>query len=107
MSQRRGETHFSGSDAGSESLQGGPVRRRFRGGSTLHGIPRDVLLAHVMNCLTQEQRSAVRAVEVIDGGGFVNMGMNFGSVLWRAVLHDRASSRLSGTIPIRNSEIVS
>jgi hypothetical protein len=73
----------------------------------LHGIPRDVLLRHVMQLLTRDQCRALDALEVSDGGRFVNMGMNFDSVAWRAVWRLPGLPALSGRIPVWKGEIVS
>jgi hypothetical protein len=73
----------------------------------LHGIPRHVLVRHAMAHLTPEQRRALIAVEVEDAGGFVNMGMNFDSVAWRAVWRLPGLPDAAGTIPVWKGEIVS
>lgn len=73
----------------------------------LHGIPRHVLVRHAMSRLTEAQRRALIAVEVEDGGGFVNMGMNFDSVAWRAVWRLPGLPEARGVIPVWKGEIVS
>jgi hypothetical protein len=72
----------------------------------VHGIPRHVLVRHVMERLTSPQRRALIAVELADAGSFVNMGMNFDSVVWRAVWRLPGLPELGGTIPVRKGEIV-
>ena len=72
----------------------------------LHGIPRHVLVRHAMTNLTQEQRRALIAVEIEDGGGLVNMGLNFDSVAWRAVWRLPGLPEASGTIPVWKGEII-
>lgn len=71
-----------------------------------HGIPRHVLVRHAMERLTPAQRRALIAVELADAGGFVNMGMNFDAVTWRAVWRLPGLPELGGTIPIWKGEIV-
>jgi hypothetical protein len=73
----------------------------------LHGIPRHVLVRHAMARLTPEQCRGLIAVEVADGGGFVNMGLNFDSVTWRARWRLPNQPEASGVIPIWKGEIVS
>jgi hypothetical protein len=72
----------------------------------LHGIPRHVLVRHAMARLTRDQRRALIAVEIEDGGGFVNMGMNFDSVAWRAVWRLPGLPEAAGMIPVWKGEIV-
>jgi hypothetical protein len=72
----------------------------------IHGIPRHVLVRHAMERLTPDQRRALIAVELADGGGFVNMGMNFDSVTWRAVWRLPGLPEIAGMIPIWKGEIV-
>ena len=72
----------------------------------MHGIPRHVLVRHAMTNLSQEQRRALIAVEIEDGGGLVNMGMQFDTVAWRAVWRLPGLPEASGTIPLWKGEIV-
>ena len=74
--------------------------------AAFHGVPRHVLVRHAMDRLTLAQRRALIAVELADGGGLVNMGMNFDAVTWRAVWRLPGLPDASGTIPILKGEIV-
>lgn len=71
----------------------------------LHGVPRHVLVRHAMAGLSAEQRRALIAVELTDAGGFVNLGMNFDRVAWRAVWRLPGLPDTGGTIPVWKGEI--
>lgn len=68
--------------------------------SELHGVARHLLVRHVMAGLNAEQRRALMAVELTDAGCFVNMGMNFDRVAWRAVWRLPSLPEAGGTIPV-------
>lgn len=71
-----------------------------------HGVPRHDLTRHVLAGLAPGLRRAVIAIELADGGRFVNMGLNFDRVLWRAVWRLPDLPEASGVIPIHRGEIV-
>lgn len=71
-----------------------------------HGVPRHVLTRHVLAGLPPGLRRAVIAIELEDGGRFVNLGMNFERVLWRAVWRLPGLPETGGVIAIRQGEIV-
>ena len=73
----------------------------------LHGVPRHVLAHHVLDRLAPGQRGAVIAIELEEAGTFVNMGMNFHRVAWRAVWRLPGLPELSGSIALWRGEIVS
>lgn len=73
----------------------------------VHGVPRHVLVRHAMASLSAEQRRALIAVELADAGSFVNMGMNFDRVAWRAVWRLPGLPDAAGTIPVSKGEIAS
>lgn len=72
----------------------------------LHGVERHLLVRHALDQLSPELRRAVIAVELSDAGGFVNMGMNFDRVGWRAVWRLPGLPEISGSIALRRGEIV-
>jgi hypothetical protein len=71
-----------------------------------HGVPRHVLARHVLAGLSPAERRAVIAVDLEDGGRFVNLGMNFDRVLWRIAWRLPGLPEAAGVIPIRQGEIV-
>jgi hypothetical protein len=71
-----------------------------------HGVPRHVLTRHVLAGLAPSLRRAVIAIELEDGGRFVNLGMNFERVFWRAVWRLPGLPDAGGVIPLRHGEIV-
>jgi hypothetical protein len=72
----------------------------------LHGVERHVLVRHALAQLSPELRRAVIAVELTDAGSFVNMGMNFDRVAWRAVWRLPGLPEVSGSIALWKGEIV-
>ncbi len=74
--------------------------------AAFHGVPRHVLTRHVLAGLAPAQRRAVIAIELEDGGRFVNLGMNFERVQWRVVWRLPGLPETEGVIPIRQGEIV-
>ncbi len=71
----------------------------------LHGVPRYQLARHVMEQLSPALRRAVIAIELSEAGSFVNMGLNFDRVAWRAVWRCTGLPEMSGVIPVRQGEI--
>jgi len=71
-----------------------------------HGVPRHELTRHVLAGLAPALRRAVIAIELEDGGRFVNLGMHFDRVLWRAVWRLPGLPEAAGVIPLRKGEIV-
>jgi hypothetical protein len=74
--------------------------------ATFHGVPRHELACHALARLGPSQRAAVIAVEMSEAGTFVNMGMNFGRVIWRMKWRHAGLPEMSGSIAVRNGEIV-
>jgi hypothetical protein len=72
----------------------------------LHGVPRDLLARHVREQLCPALRPHLLAIKLTEAGSFVNMGMNFDRVAWRAVWRSPGLPQMSGTIPVRQGEIV-
>jgi hypothetical protein len=72
----------------------------------LHGVPRHLLACHVLDRLAPALRRAVVAIELEEAGTLVNMGMNFDRVAWRAVWRLPGLPALSGSIAVRQGEIV-
>ncbi len=72
----------------------------------LHGVARHELVRHALDQLSPAQRRALIAVELADAGGFVNMGLNFDRVTWRAVWRLPGLPEISGSIALRKGEIV-
>ena len=72
-----------------------------------HGVERHVLVRHALDQLSPELRRVVIAVELADSGNFVNMGMNFDRVTWRAVWRLPGLPEISGSIALWKGEIVS
>lgn len=72
----------------------------------LHGVPRHLLARHVLDRLAPALRRAVIAIELEEAGGFVNLGMNFERVAWRAVWRLPGLPALSGSIAVWKGEIV-
>jgi hypothetical protein len=73
---------------------------------SFHGVPRHVLARHAMAALDPASRRAVIAIEIEDAGRFVNMGMNFDRVRWRAVWRLPGLPEAGGIIALRKGEIV-
>jgi hypothetical protein len=73
--------------------------------AALHGVARHVLVRHAMEQIAPERRRALIAVELSDAGGFVNMGMNFDRVAWRAVWRLPGLPEQSGSIALWKGEI--
>ena len=71
----------------------------------LHGVPRKELARHALDQLAPSLRAAVAAIELESAGTFVNMGMNFDRVSWRAVWRRPGLPLASGTIPVWRGEI--
>lgn len=71
-----------------------------------HGVERHLLVRHAMERIPAGLRRALIAVELEDGGTFVNMGMNFQRVAWRAAWRLPGLPEASGVIPIHRGEIV-
>jgi hypothetical protein len=74
--------------------------------AAFHGVPRHVLTRHVLAGLAPALRRAVIAVELEDGGRFVNLGMHFERVFWRIAWRLPGLPEMAGVIPIRQGEIV-
>jgi hypothetical protein len=73
---------------------------------TVRGVPRHLLARHAIGTLAPGLRRALIAIEVEDGGCGVNMGVNFGRVLWRAAWRLPGLPATSGVIAVRDGEIV-
>jgi len=71
----------------------------------LHGVPRMSLVRHALDQLAPSLRDAVAAIELESAGSFVNMGLNFDRVAWRAVWRQPGLPEVSGTIPVWKGEI--
>ncbi|MGG5821954.1 hypothetical protein [Falsiroseomonas sp. HW251] len=71
----------------------------------LHGVPRAALVRHALDQLAPSLRDAVAAIELESAGSFVNMGMNFDRVAWRAVWRRPGMPEAGGTIPVWKGEI--
>ncbi len=71
----------------------------------LAGVPRHLLVRHAMERIPHALRGAVAEMEVAEAGTFVNMGMNFDSIAWRAVWRRPGLPAISGTIPVWRGEI--
>jgi hypothetical protein len=80
-------------------------RSRARPEAELHGVPRALLVRHALDQLAPSLRDAVAAIELESAGGFVNMGLNFDRVAWRAVWRQPGLPEASGTIPVWKGEI--
>jgi hypothetical protein len=80
-------------------------RSRTRPEAELHGVPRALLVRHALDQLAPSLRAAVAAIELESAGGFVNMGLNFDRVAWRAVWRRPGLPEASGTIPVWKGEI--
>jgi hypothetical protein len=74
--------------------------------AAFHGVERHVLVRHALAQLSPALRRSVIAVELEDAGGFVNMGMNFDRVAWRAVWRLPGLPEISGSIALWKGEIV-
>ncbi len=79
----------------------GPTRQR----AELHGVPRALLVRHALDQLAPSLREAVAEIELESAGPFVNMGLNFDRVAWRAVWRRPGLPDASGTIPVWKGEI--
>ena len=67
--------------------------------------PRVALVCHALDQLAPSLRDAVAAIELESAGSFVNMGLNFDRVAWRAVWRQPGLPEVSGTIPVWKGEI--
>jgi hypothetical protein len=72
----------------------------------LCGAPRHVLARHALAEVPPALRRAVIAVELSDAGPFVNLGMNFDRVAWRIAWRLPGLPEISGSIALRQGEIV-
>ncbi|MGX9964312.1 hypothetical protein ACVFYP_13360 [Roseomonas sp. F4] len=70
--------------------------------ATIHGVPRQELVAHAMEQISPSLRGAVAEIEVSGGGQFVHMGMVFDQVAWRAVWRRPGLPVASGSFPVWN-----
>ena len=82
-----------------------PATRPAMQAPELHGVPREELVRHALDQLAPGLRAAVAAIELENAGSFVNMGMNFDRVGWRAVWRRPGLPATSGTIPVWKGEI--
>lgn len=80
-------------------------RRPATDDATLHGVPRGMLVRHALDQIAPSLRDAVALIELESAGGFVNMGMNFDRVAWRAVWRRPGLPEAAGTIPVWKGEI--
>ena len=69
------------------------------------GVPRAALVAHALAQLAPSLRDAVAEIELAEAGGFVNMGMNFDRIAWRAVFRRPGLPEAAGSIPVWKGEI--
>jgi hypothetical protein len=83
-----------------------PARRgTTRPDSDLHGVPRALLVRHALDQLAPALRDAVAEIALESAGSFVNMGLNFDRVAWRAVWRRPGLPEAAGTIPVWKGEI--
>jgi len=82
-----------------------PARPAEGASAELHGVPRAALVRHALDQLAPSLRDAVAAIELKNGGSFVNMGLNLDRVAWRAVWRRPGLPDVSGTIPVWKGEI--
>ncbi len=89
----------TGSSAGGHRLQSaedGPI----------HGVPRDLLLAHALEQVPPALRAAVARIELEEVGPAQHLGIEVDRVAWRAVWHRPGLPVASGSFGVWNGEPV-
>jgi hypothetical protein len=72
----------------------------------LHGVPREVLVAHAMERLPPVLRGLVAAIELQEAGSVHHMGIEVDRIAWRAVWRRPGLPGASGTFAVWNGEPV-
>lgn len=87
------------------AMTAAPARQAPPPEAELHGVPRALLVRHALDQLAPALRAAVAEIALESAGSFVNMGLNFDRVRWRAVWRNPALPDVSGSIPVWKGEI--